>query len=238
MEQFPREIPADREKTHQVRRMFGRIAHRYDFMNRLMTFGQDLRWRKEAIRWLQLDSSGTVLDVGAGTGDIALLLQREYPDMRIVAADLTLQMIARGRKRQGGKKVLWVVADASHLPFLPGVFKGVISGYLLRNVPDILQTLREQCRVLVQGGRLVALDTTPPQQNLLYPFILFYFRIVIPMLGRLLAGDAAAYRYLPDSTEHFLSAERLAEKLRIAGFQKVGFARRMLGTMAIHWGQK
>ncbi len=99
MEHFPREIPADREKTYQVRRMFSRIAYRYDFMNRLMTFGQDLHWREEAIRRLQLDSKGVVLDVGAGTGDIALLLQQECPDVRVIAADLTLQMIDRGRKR-------------------------------------------------------------------------------------------------------------------------------------------
>lgn len=227
-----------KEKSRQVRRMFGRIAHRYDLLNRLMTFGQDMKWRREAIHYLQLDASAKVLDLGTGTGDIALLIQKEYSGAQVVAADLTPQMIQRGSQRPGGQRIFWVIADASHLPFSSGAFDGVISGYLLRNVPDVAQSLREQYRVLSRNGRVVSLDTTPPQRNFFYPVIRFHLRVIIPILGRLLAGDAAAYTYLPDSTEHFLSAEKLAGKMREAGFQKTGFVRRMLGTMAIHWGKK
>ncbi len=229
----------DREKTRQVRQMFSRIAYRYDLLNRLMTFGQDMRWRREAISHLQPDTEGMVLDLGAGTGDISLLIQKRHPKVRVVAADLTPQMIYRGNRRTLGGMVFWVVADASYLPFSSEVFRGVISGYLLRNVPDVAQSLHEQYRVLAQGGRVVSLDTTPPRRNtLFYPFIRFHLRVVIPLLGRLLAGDAAAYRYLPDSTEQFLTAERLADKMQEVGFQGVAFVRRMLGTMAIHWGKK
>jgi demethylmenaquinone methyltransferase/2-methoxy-6-polyprenyl-1,4-benzoquinol methylase len=112
----------------------------------------------------------------------------------------------------------------------------VISGFLLRNVIDVPGALAEQQRVLKPGGRIVALDTTPPPRNLLTPFIQFHLHTVIPALGRLLSPDGAAYTYLPTSTEAFLSAEALAERLVQAGFRQVGFRRLMFGTVAIHWG--
>lgn len=226
------------EHRNTVRRMFGRIAERYDVMNRLMTFGQDVHWRQEAVQRLEIPSSATVLDAGAGTGDIALQILDEHEDARVVASDLTPEMIVVGRQRPGAERILWVVADAQHLPFAPETFSAVVSGYLLRNVPDLALTLREQFRVLRKGGRMVALDTTPPRRNLLLPFLTVYLKGVIPLLGRLIAGDAEAYTYLPDSTRGFLAAESLAEEIQRVNFRGVGFVRRMLGSMAIHWGYK
>jgi demethylmenaquinone methyltransferase/2-methoxy-6-polyprenyl-1,4-benzoquinol methylase len=108
----------------------------------------------------------------------------------------------------------------------------------MRNVGDVGQAWAEQQRVLRPGGRVVCLDTTPPPRSPLRPFILLHLRVVIPLLGRLVAGASEAYTYLPASTEGFLSAERLAESMVEAGFREVGFRRLMLGTMAIHWGTK
>jgi demethylmenaquinone methyltransferase/2-methoxy-6-polyprenyl-1,4-benzoquinol methylase len=226
------------EHKGYVRRMFGRIAGRYDLMNRLMTLGQDVHWRKEAIRRLEIPQGAVVLDAGAGTGDIAFQIRSKRPDVRVVASDLTPEMMQVGRQRAGAEGILWVAADAEHLPFAHEHFDGVISGFLLRNVADLEQALSEQGRVLKPGGRMAALDTTPPQRNLLQPFLRFHLQVVIPLLGRIVAGDAEAYRYLPDSTESFLEAGRLAERIRQAGFAGVGFVRRMLGTVAIHWGRK
>lgn len=226
------------ERKGYVRRMFGRIAGRYDLMNRLMTFGQDVGWRREAIRRLQVPTGAMVLDAGSGTGDIALQIRAAHPDARVVASDLTLEMMQVGRRRAGAEEILWVAADAEYLPFPRGQFDGVISGYLLRNVADLDRTLTEQHRVLKPEGRMASLDTTPPQRTLLLPFLRFHLGVVIPLLGRVVTGDAEAYRYLPESTEGFLEAGRLAERIRGAGFAGVGFVRRMLGTMAIHWGRK
>jgi demethylmenaquinone methyltransferase/2-methoxy-6-polyprenyl-1,4-benzoquinol methylase len=226
------------DRAAYVQEMFGRIAHRYDLLNRLMTVGQDIRWRRELIGRLALTEYSVVLDLGAGTGDIALEIARKHPRALVVASDFTPEMVLVGRQRPGGDRVHWVIADAMHLPFSSGSADAVVSGFLLRNVPDVPRALGEQHRVLKTGGRVASLDTTPPRQNWLRPFVEFHLHTVIPFLGKLVAGDAEAYTYLPDSTEKFLTAEELAAAFEEAGFRMVGFVRRMLDTIGIHWGQR
>jgi demethylmenaquinone methyltransferase/2-methoxy-6-polyprenyl-1,4-benzoquinol methylase len=225
------------ERARYVQGMFARIARRYDLMNRLMTAGQDVRWRREVIRLAALPSRGSLLDLGAGTGDLARQALRQMPDCLPVAADFTLEMMLEGKRRLA-ERLVWAAADALNLPFPGESFDAVVSGFLLRNVSDINQTLHEQYRVLKLGGRIVALDTTRPVRNALTPLINLHLHRVIPTLGRLIAGDAEAYRYLPDSTESFLSAEVLAKRMQAAGFREIGFYRVMFGTVAIHWGSK
>ncbi len=226
------------ERAKYVQAMFGRIAHRYDLLNRLMTVGQDVVWRKQAITELALLPNAIVADLGSGTGDIAFEIAQRYPDAFVIASDFTPEMVAVGRQRPGGDTVHWVIADAQYLPFAPTCLDGVVSGFLLRNVPDVDQTLAEQYRVLKPGGRVASLDTSPPQDNWLRPFLEFHLHTIIPLLGRLVAGDAEAYTYLPSSTEKFLTAETLAARFQQAGFKAVGFVRRMFGTVGIHWGSK
>ena len=223
------------ERARYVQGMFTHIARRYDLMNRLMTAWQDVRWRGEVISRAALPASGRLLDLGAGTGDLARQALRQAPGSLPVAADFTLEMMRVGKTRPS-LGLEWAAADALCLPFSDESFDAVVSGFLLRNVSDILQALREQRRVLKPSGRMVALDTTQPPKNALAPLINLHLHTVIPTLGRLVAGDAEAYRYLPDSTENFLSAEGLAKLMQEAGFQGVGFRRLMLGTVAIHWG--
>lgn len=225
------------ERAHYVQNMFARIARRYDLMNRLMTAGQDVRWRREVIRRAALPGRGRLLDLGAGTGDLAREALRQVPDCLPVASDFTLEMMLVGRRRPVAP-LKWAAADALYLPFPSRCFDAVVSGFLMRNVIDIHRSLSEQYRLLKPGGRIVILDTTRPLPNLFTPLINLHLHTVIPTLGRLIAGDAEAYRYLPDSTENFLSAEGLAERMQAAGFREVGFHRLMFGTVAIHWGMK
>jgi demethylmenaquinone methyltransferase/2-methoxy-6-polyprenyl-1,4-benzoquinol methylase len=206
-------------------------------MNRLMTGGQDLRWRQEVIRHAVLPPGGRLLDLGAGTGDLAEEAMRRHPDCQVLAADFTLAMMQTGRVRHPGIHQ-WAAADALSIPFPAAAFDAVISGFLLRNVANLQQALGEQFRVLKPGGWLVAMDTTRPGRSLLSPFIRFHMHRVIPALGWLLTGQRDAYTYLPDSTERFLRAEELAVRLAAVGFQDVGFRRRMFGTIAIHWARR
>jgi len=226
------------EHAKYVQAMFGRIAHRYDLLNRLMTMGQDIGWRKTAIEHLEITAGDIVLDLGSGTGDIAFEAARRHPEAFVVASDFTAEMVMVGKQRPDGGRVAWVISDAMCLPFASGCAEAVVSGYLLRNVPDVGQALKEQHRALKPGGRAASLDTTPPRDNLLKPVIEFYLRKVIPLLGRLVAGDAEAYTYLPSSTEQFFTAEILTEKFAQAGFTGVDYVRKMFATMAIHWGRK
>jgi demethylmenaquinone methyltransferase/2-methoxy-6-polyprenyl-1,4-benzoquinol methylase len=225
------------ERKRYVKSMFGRIARRYDLMNRLMTFGQDIRWRREAVKKLTSKPGALILDVGAGTGDVSFEVLRQHPDAGVVACDLTPGMMAVGRQRHRAERVMWVIADTEQLPFKDDTFDGVISGFLLRNVSRLDRVLAEQLRVLSSGCRMVSLDTTPPA-GFLRPFIEFHIHVVIPLLGKLIARNSEAYTYLPDSTEGFLKAEVLAEHMRSAGYAEVDFSRRMFGAVAIHWGKK
>jgi demethylmenaquinone methyltransferase/2-methoxy-6-polyprenyl-1,4-benzoquinol methylase len=225
-------------RARYVRGMFARIASRYDVMNQLMTAGQDARWRREAIRRAGLKPGDRLLDLGAGTGDLAQEALRQCPTCHPLAADFTLEMMLVGKQRPQNTIRDWSAADALRLPYPDATFDAVVSGFLLRNVIDLPSALREQYRVLKPGGRWVALDTTRPRRGLLSPFIRFHMHHVIPRLGWLITGEKDAYTYLPDSTEQFVLAEDLATHARHAGFREVAFARRMFGGVAVHWGRK
>jgi len=227
-----------KERAAYVQSMFDRIARRYNLMNRLMTFGQDLRWRKFVIQQAKLPPKGKLLDLATGTGDIAFEGVRAVPDLTAVGGDFSIGMMLVGQRLTDGERVKWVGADAIQLPFVANSFDAVTSGYLMRNVIDIPLALQEQMRVLKPGGRIVILDTTPPPRNLLRPFILIHMRYVIPLLGRLISGNPDAYQYLPESTQKFKTPEALAGLMREVGFQNVQFKRFMFGTQAVHWGEK
>ena len=225
-------------KLDQQRDLFTRIARQYDTINHLMTGWQDIRWRRAAVKKLQLPPSGTLLDIGSGNGQIIQEAARQYPGCRCVAADLTQAMMIIGRQRTKEVNAHWSSADSTYLPFPEGVFDGVISGFLVRNLADIIGGLKDQYRVLKPGGRIAVLDTTKPPKHLMAPLIRFYMTKVIPTIGGLLTGYREAYTYLNDSTVGFLRAEELAAYLAAVGFKKVAYQQFSFGTITVHWGEK
>jgi len=223
------------ERSKYVQSMFTKIAHRYDVMNRLMTGGQDIRWRKQVIKLARLKPNASLLDLGTGTGDLAREALLQEPQAKVTAADFTVEMMRVGKKNGS---LQFSAADALNLPFKDTTFDAIVSGFLMRNVTDIQWALTEQYRTLKPGGRIVILDTTRPKKNILSPFIWLHMHFIIPTVGGLLSGERDAYNYLPDTTENFLTAEQLASRMIAAGFKKVDFKRLMFGIIGMHWGEK
>jgi demethylmenaquinone methyltransferase/2-methoxy-6-polyprenyl-1,4-benzoquinol methylase len=233
-------LPTQVEKSAYVRAMFGRIAGRYDLMNTLMTFGQDRRWRRQVAMMARPPTSGLALDVGTGTGKLAQALAQRMPRGRVVGVDFTQAMLVEGRRSRSVRHAALelVVGDATQLPFADGCFDAVVSGFLVRNLAELETGLREQVRLLRPGGRLVVLEVTPRPMELVRPLFWLYFRRVVPVLGGLLAGDAAAYTYLPVSTAAFAEPERVAELLREVGLRDLAIRRLALGSVALISGAR
>jgi demethylmenaquinone methyltransferase/2-methoxy-6-polyprenyl-1,4-benzoquinol methylase len=225
-------------RAEYVRTMFARIAGRYDLMNRLMTFGQDVRWRRYVIEKAQLPPRGRLLDIATGTGDIAYEGQRQYPDLFAVGGDFTLEMMQAGKRYPQRRSLHWVGADTLALPFAGATFDAVTSGFLMRNVIDVPAALREQWRVIRPGGRVVILESSPPKRNPLRPFITIHLNVIIPWLGRLITGQADAYTYLPTTTKRFYNPGALAVAMRDTGFVHVDYRLFMFGTIAVHVGER
>ena len=227
-----------REHDRRIGEMFDRVAPRYDLLNRVLSFGTDLSWRRRALRLARLGAGERALDVGAGTGDLTFaLLRGSAADASVVAVDLSPKMLALLRGRARSVRAEAVLGSATALPVADASVDRVIAGFALRNFGDALGGLREFRRVLRPGGRAVVLELSTPPGRLLRTLYRFYFHRVAPRLAVLLGGDPTAYRYLPASVDRFPGAEGLADLFRQAGFRTVRFERLTFGIAAIHVGE-
>ncbi|MEM7330696.1 MAG: ubiquinone/menaquinone biosynthesis methyltransferase [Chloroflexota bacterium] len=226
------------ERAQYVQNMFSRVADRYDLMNRLMTGGQDLKWRRIVIDWAELPKNGCLLDIATGTGDIALEAWKRDHSLQAVGGDFTVEMMQAGKRIPERDPIQWVGSDTLALPFPDAYFDAVTSGFLMRNVIDVPGAFKEQMRVVKPGGKVVVLESSPPKDNLLRPFIKIHLNYVIPTLGRLITGEADAYSYLPDSTQQFTDPDTLADLMQEVGYLNVKYQMFMFGTVAIHVGTK
>ena len=237
-------LPSDAAKPRFVRGMFDAIAQRYDLMNRLMTGGQDERWRRIAADAALPETVSVALDLGAGTGDLSFALARRAPHARVIAADFSAGMLAEAQRKAAashvGRHVLPLLADGMRLPLADESVDAIVSGWVLRNVQDVDELLRECRRVLRPGGRVALLDLTPVRRSPVPGFgRLFdlYFSGIVPLVGALVSGRESAYRYLPSSVKVFPDAETLAQKVRDAGLEDVSYRLLALGTLALHVGR-
>jgi demethylmenaquinone methyltransferase/2-methoxy-6-polyprenyl-1,4-benzoquinol methylase len=213
-----------------VRTMFDRIAPVYDAMNRIMTAGLDVRWRRLTAQSV-VRAGDRVLDGACGTGDLALADLRAGAG-RVTGVDFSEPMLERARRKSA--QVEWVRGDLLALPFADATFDAATVGFGVRNVADLEQALRELRRVLKPGGRLGILEITQPR-GVLRPFYSLWFDRVVPLLGKVLPGGSA-YTYLPASVKRFPSAERLADLLRECGFGDVRFRLLAGSIVALHTG--
>jgi demethylmenaquinone methyltransferase/2-methoxy-6-polyprenyl-1,4-benzoquinol methylase len=222
-----------------VEDMFGRIAPRYDLLNRVMTGGMDRRWRAITVAETRLQRGGRALDVATGTGDLAYLLARVAgPDGQVIGVDFTEPMLELARLKAHPARPVpdFQRADALDLPFPDGCFDAVTIGFGLRNVVGLPRALSEMYRVLRPGGRMACLEVTKPRHPLLAAGFYAYFENVVPLLGSLLNGSREAYTYLPSSLRPFPDAPTLRRLMLDTGFRAVHMRLLNLGTIAIHVG--
>lgn len=207
-------LPEGDEKRRAVEEMFDRVAPGYDRMNRIISLGMDGRWRRRTVDALALPRGARVLDLACGTGDLCREL--EARNDRPLGVDLSAGMLAAAHTTAPLAR-----ADAGRLPFRTAALDGVVCGFALRNFVDLGAVLAECARVLRPGGRLAALDAAVPDGRLLRAGNAIWFRGAVPLLGRVVARDAAAYRYLPRSTAYLPPPAELLALLRTAGFAEV-----------------
>ena len=230
------------EKRRYVADLFSRIAPRYDLMNTLMTGGMHYRWRKIAAKIASNGLAGAALDVATGTGDLALALAGEEGVTRVVGLDLLPDMVARARSkadsRDQDRGAQFAVGDGLSLPFPEDTFACATSAWGLRNMPDLRGSVDEMVRVVMPGGKVVSLESVPLESGLLRPMFRLFFHGLVPFLGQIVGRSRAAYTYLPQSVDSFLTAGALAQLFEEAGLRDVGYRRFGLGAVAIHWGTK
>lgn len=207
-------LPPENAKARHVESMFDRIAARYDLMNRLLTFGFDVRWRRDAVASLELDRGECVLDIACGTGDLCRDLM--HAGYRAVGIDFSTGML-----RQARTSAPLVRGDALDLPIATGSVDGVTCGFALRNFTTLAPFLAECARVLRPGGRIALLEVAEPTGRMLRAGHHLYFHRVVPLVGGLLS-DRSAYRYLPESTAYLPEPSQLCALLEQAGFEAVG----------------
>jgi demethylmenaquinone methyltransferase/2-methoxy-6-polyprenyl-1,4-benzoquinol methylase len=228
------------EKARFVSAMFSRIARRYDLMNSLMTLGMHHAWRRMAARQTIASPDGPALDLATGTGDLALELAEVHPHRAVIAADFSMGMLAIARTKlralEQPKRIRLMAADALALPFETRTFACVTSAFLLRNLADLEQGLREMRRVSRPGGRVVALEITQMSTPGFTALFRFYFHRVVPWVGQLVGGDREAYTYLPQSVDHFVTPTELARLMEKVGLRGVTYRRLGLGTVTVHTG--
>jgi ubiquinone/menaquinone biosynthesis methyltransferase len=210
--------------------MFDRIAPTYDTLNRIMSLGIDKRWRTRAIAMLASEK-GAVLDLCAGTLDIAAALEEARPGDRIVACDYSSEMLARGVSKV--TRTERVVGDALALPFADGTFAGVVCGFGMRNLADLRKGIREAKRVLRPGGLFVTLELFQPKKLRTRALHKAALSAALPVLGSVVAGDREAYAYLAESMAGFVTAEEYEQLLREEGFADVEVTDLTMGVASL-----
>src|SRR5579875_637618 len=228
-------------KRRYVQRLFGRIAHIYDLMNRLMSFGLDRYWRARAARYLALGTGQLWLALGTGTADLAIaVIRRSGPGTRMIGMDITPEMLEVGRKKLARlgleDRIELRIGDAEHIDLPDNSVDGCCSAFTVRNLTSIRQGFKEMLRVVRPGSRVVCLEISHPPGKIFGSLFYFYFYKLAPLFGTILGKAFEEYNYLPNSLTTFPDAPTLQHIMEEAGWHDVRFYRLSRGIVAIHVG--
>lgn len=223
----------------RIEQMFSGIVPWYDFLNRSLSLGRDVSWRRALVRGLRLPPHPLVLDLAAGTLDVSLEIIRQHPQARVMAVDFSLPMLQRGRAKLGGRgrcSIAPLAADAYALPFLGASFDALTIAFGIRNLPHHLLALHEMRRVLKPGGMVAILEFVPPASGWLAGVYTIYLTRLLPLVGRLFSRHTFAYSYLAESILQFPPAPAFGLLMESAGFQEVHWRTLTMGIVSLFYG--
>ncbi len=229
-------------KKEQVAAMFDDIAPKYDFLNRFLSAGIDISWRKKAIKYLKEIAPQKILDVATGTADVALLTHKILKPAQIIGIDISEGMLQLGRKKitaQSAEKVITLInGDSAALPFEPNAFDAVTVAFGVRNFEHLEKGLAEILRVLRPGGRLVVLEFSKPGAPVMKQLYNFYMRFITPNVGKAFSKNATAYKYLDESITKFPEGKNFTKILSDLGYVNIIYKPLSLGICSIYCGTK
>ena len=230
------------EKKKYVLNLFSSIPDHYDNMNRVMSLGLDMSWRRKSIRLGNFKKDGLLLDLATGTGDMILAAHEILPEARFIGLDFCEPLMRIAGEKMNGKfkpdMVSWIQGDAMALPVEDASLDGAFTAFALRNVISVKQVFTELFRVIRPGGKVVSLEMVKQSNPTLKRLFSFYFKHIIPRLGRWLTSYPDAYSYLPLSIENFYTADELSSLLQSIGWKNVQHYPVMFRNVAIHVGEK
>jgi demethylmenaquinone methyltransferase/2-methoxy-6-polyprenyl-1,4-benzoquinol methylase len=236
-------MASENPRDYAVRRMFDRIARRYDLLNRVISFRLDTWWRNQAIRTVLSGNHHLILDLGTGTGDLTFAAAKAARgNARVIGLDFSPRMLRLAQEKRlrarHGDKTHFVLGSALLAPFHDSVFDGVMTAFVLRNASDLSLFFGNAFRILKPGGKFVSLDMFPPSKGWFSRLYGLYFYRLVPWLGGLLAHDRSAYKYLSESVKQFHSPDRVAELMRDCGFERIAMRRFLNGAVCMHVAEK
>ncbi|MDN5212481.1 bifunctional demethylmenaquinone methyltransferase/2-methoxy-6-polyprenyl-1,4-benzoquinol methylase UbiE [Fulvivirgaceae bacterium BMA12] len=228
-------------KKEQVAKMFDNISRRYDLLNHVLSFGVDIIWRKKAIKMLKPEQPNLILDIATGTGDFAIEALALNPE-KVIGVDISEGMLAVGRKKLAKMgltdKIELQLGDSEKLLFSDNKFDAIIVSFGVRNFENLEKGLEDMYRVLKPGGTTVIVEFSKPT---VFPFrqlYNFYFRYILPLIGKIISKDNSAYSYLPESVQAFPCGEKFLEIFNKAGFKNTICRPLTFGISSIYVGQK
>lgn len=228
-------------KKSQIRVMFNHIARRYDFLNHLLSFGIDVRWRKKQIAILHSFAPCSLLDVATGTADLAIMAAKSIEGLKVTGADLSEEMVKIGIEKVGKEnlqeRIDLQVADSEQLPFQMESFDAVTISFGIRNFENVPLGLSEIRRVLQPGKPLLILEFSKPF-GIMKPLYWFYTKCILPLIGRIVSKDSKAYTYLPESIAEFPAGKDFVAIMQTAGFINCKYKPLTSGIATIYWGIK
>ncbi len=228
-------------KKEQVARMFDNISGRYDFLNHFLSLGIDIGWRRKAIHQLKSIQPKLILDVATGTGDFAIEALKLNPD-KVIGVDISEGMLAVGRRKMKHRKlddrIMLCRGDSENLPFEENKFDALVVGFGVRNFENLEKGLAEMLRVVRPGGKVVILEFSNPAKFPFKQLYNFYFKFVLPKIGRWVSKDNAAYTYLPESVEAFPDGPRFVDILDRLGYKNIACKTLTFGISSLYTGTK